>query len=271
MRAYPAVWSRMIAEWNSPGPGDRAWLLYAANYLFRTAGVRWALDPLTLGWRLPGAAQVAARTDLARLSFVLLSHEHTDHLDSDLIHLLADLPIQWVVPEFLAGIVRKAGLPAERIRPARSLVPIELSGMRITPFDGQHWELDPRFPGGRRGVPSAGYLVEWPGRRWLFPGDTRSYDASRLPDFGALDGVFAHLWLGRNRAGEALPPLLSEFCRHFLAIPARRIVLTHLEEFSRPPGAYWDERHAQLVADWYREHAPGRKVAACRMGDSIEL
>jgi hypothetical protein len=42
------LWADMIAKWNLPGPEDRAWLMYSANYLFRTGEVHWAMDPLTL-------------------------------------------------------------------------------------------------------------------------------------------------------------------------------------------------------------------------------
>ena len=49
------------SEWNSPGPDDRAWLMYSANYLFRTQGVRWAMDPLELHSRAAGADMDVAR------------------------------------------------------------------------------------------------------------------------------------------------------------------------------------------------------------------
>jgi hypothetical protein len=53
LAGYPAIWDKLIAEWNSPGSEDRAWLMYSANYLFRTQGVRWAIDPLTLKNHIP--------------------------------------------------------------------------------------------------------------------------------------------------------------------------------------------------------------------------
>ena len=51
--AYPQLFGRMSAEWNAPDAEDGAWLMYSANYVLRTAGVLWALDPLTLPWRVP--------------------------------------------------------------------------------------------------------------------------------------------------------------------------------------------------------------------------
>jgi hypothetical protein len=60
MAAYPALWSQMIMEWHQPGSEDRAWLMCSANYLFRTANVRWAIDPLRLKHRLPNAPEISA-------------------------------------------------------------------------------------------------------------------------------------------------------------------------------------------------------------------
>ena len=60
----------------------------------------------------------------------------------------------------------------------------------LTPFDGLHIH-------GEHGVPAMGYLAEFSKKRWLFPGDTREFDFSKLPDFGELDDVIGHLWLGK--------------------------------------------------------------------------
>lgn len=241
---YPALWRRITQEWQQPGPDDRAWLTYSANYLLRTGGVRWAIDPLRLSWRVSAAAPVAA-CDLAGAAFVLLTHRHADHLDLDLLAALAAFPIYWVTPPALLETVQRAGLRRERILTPVCGQPLLLNGVRITPFDGLHWEAGP--DGDRRGVPATGYLAEFGGRRWLFPGDTRCYDPAGLPDFGALDGVFAHVWLGRGAALDEPPPLLDDFCRFCLALKPRRIVLAHLYEFGRDASDFWDATHAARV------------------------
>ena len=97
---YPALWSNMIAEWNTPDPDDRVWLTYSANYLFRTNNICWAIDPLTLNWRVKDAPKVDVARDLSSLSFALLTHGHNDHLDLDLLSSLRRLPIIWSSPNF---------------------------------------------------------------------------------------------------------------------------------------------------------------------------
>lgn len=269
---YPSIWDKLITGWNSPGPEDRAWLMYSASYLFRTRGVRWAIDPLTLKSRLPNAPGMEAARDLKELEFVLLTHNHKDHLDPGLLRLLRHLPIRWVVPEsMLQRVQREIGLPVKQILVPRPLQPIELNGLLITPFEGLHWEAAPDYLSGRRGVPSIGYLVELGGKRWLFPGDTRTYDSDGLPDFGEVDLLFAHLWLGRGAALQSPPPLLELFCRFCLALTPQRIILTHLEEWGRRANNFWDLTHAGQAVSVLKKRVPSLSIEVASMGDEISL
>ncbi len=268
---YPAQWDGMITKWNSAGPENRAWLMYSANYLFHTRGVRWAIDPLTLHWRVPAAPLVEAARDLRMLSFIILTHAHADHLDFDLLHSLSELPIQWVIPEYLLPLVTETGLSQAKIIIPKPLKTFELEGLKITPFDGMHWETDPTYQDGQRGVPATGYLVEFSGKRWLFPGDTRTYDTSKMPSFGAVDGLFAHLWLGRGCALHENPPLLETFCTFCLDFHPKRIIVTHLEEFGRNADEYWDDAHFQSVKSRILACTPDMVIESACLGERVDL
>jgi L-ascorbate metabolism protein UlaG (beta-lactamase superfamily) len=165
----------------------------------------------------------------------------------------------------------QTGIPEEKIMVPVPLQPFEMNGILITPFTGLHWENDSSRPNGLRGVPAMGYLIEFSGKRWLFPGDTRVYDSRQIPDFGPVDGLFAHLWLGRTGAMTEPPPLLESFCRFFLDLKPRRIVLSHLHELSRGPLSYWDESHAMLATKTLQKISPGVHIASANMGESIQL
>jgi len=183
---------------------------------------------------------------------------------------LRDLPITWIVPEFiLSKVMKQAGLPREKIIIPSPLAPIELNGIHILPFDGLHWETT--SDGTFRGVPAMGYLIEFNGRRWLFPGDTRNYDASKLPSLEPVDILFAHLWLGRGSALMEEPPLLDAFCRFFLDLNPRRLILTHLNEFGRDADDLWDDSHVQRVSSKFNELNPGMSVASAYTGGHILL
>src|SRR5512143_3834561 len=77
---FPVIWETMTTQWAQPGAEHCAWLMYSANYLLRTAGVRWAIDPVRLEHRLPGAPSVDYTGSLSALSFVVLTHRHSAHL-----------------------------------------------------------------------------------------------------------------------------------------------------------------------------------------------
>jgi len=269
-REFPSRWHRMIVEWARQETSDRAWLMYSANYLFRTAGVRWALDPLSLRQRLPNAPRVDLSA-LVILDYVVLTHRHADHLDLNLLTRLCDFPTQWIVPEFMLDFVRTIERPHRPIIVARPMETLKLGGLSLTPFEGSHWEASPGYPENRRGLPSMGYLAEFNDKRWLIPGDTRTYDTSKLPDFGHLDGLVAHIWLGRSQALQEQPALMDDFCRYCLAPRAERVVITHLQEVGRRLEEFWDVHHYEMVKKHLQELNPLQPVEAALMGDSFDL
>lgn len=262
------MWRGLLRGWNAPGGGDRLWLMYSANYLLHTGGLRWAIDPVRLVHRLAGAPQVDTARDLKDLSLVVLTHRHEDHLDLELIRSMRGLPVTWVVPEAILGQVQETGIPSAQIVVPHMLETLRFGGLRLTPFEGLHWE---KQGDSLHGVPAVGYLAGFSGNRWLFPGDTRSYEAARLPDFGEVDGLAAHLWLGRGAALTEPPPLLEPFLDFCLDLRPRRVLLTHLDEWGRDPTDLWEMRHARHVCRALEGRAPDLPVEPVRMGDCVEL
>lgn len=263
--AYPALWRGMIADWQAAEATSAAWLLYSANYLLRTAQVRWAMDPFSLSERLSGVALPDFAHDLAGLELVVLTHAHADHLDLPLIAALAHLPLWWVIPDHtLPAVLRQVDLPRSRIIIPQNGAPMRFGALTLTAFDGLHLHDG-------HGVPATGYLAEFGGQRWLFPGDTRVYDASRLSQFGALTGCFAHLWLGRACAALPQPPLLDAFCAFFCALQPQRLVVTHLREVGRDEDDYWDDWHFQMVKSALAGDFPGEALQRALMGERVAL
>ena len=267
---YPEVWAAMISEWNMPNSEDRVWMMGSANYLFHTGGVHWAIDPLSLNWRISDAAKMDLAHDLQNLSFVLLTHSHVDHLDYGLIAACQELPIRWIVPDFLVSTLNeRINFPLSRMTIAHQGQPLDFDGFRITPFEGQHLVTHP--DGTTTGVPEMGCLVEHSDKRWLFPGDTRIYDPKLLPDFGIVDVLFAHLWLGRGSALLEPPPLLDAFCRFCVDLHPAKIILTHMEEWGRDAHDFWDGSHVQQVLDQFQRQSPAIQVTPAYFGESLKL
>lgn len=260
---YPTVWSRLTGEWRADGK-DAVWLTYSANYLINTAGVRWAIDPFSLTTRVGGGQPDFAR-DLAGLELVFLTHAHSDHLDFNLLSAIRELPAVWLIPEFLQErVIQETGLSREWILTPRAGEPVVFGGVKLTLFDSLH--LHPEG-----GLPEMGCLAEFGQKRWLFPGDIRTYDRSRLPDFGPLDGVFAHLWLGKAGALLDPPPRLEEFCCFYAGLQPQEVVITHLEDLGREPEDYWTLAHYRQAARRLKEISPGVKVRSARTGQRRRL
>ncbi len=267
---YPQLWANMIAGWKSGSAVDAAWLMYSANYLLRTGDIRWAIDPLSLHWRIPSAPKMDVRRDLDGLAFVLLTHAHKDHLDLDLIGALKDLPIVWVVPEFLAPLIQKgAGLkPIQMVIP-RLLEPISLPGVTILPFESQHLIT---YPDGRvKGLPEIGYLVDCACGRLLFPGDIRVYDSRTFPKFDRVDVLFAHLWLGHGLAMQVQPGIVQAFCQFCADIHPGQVIITHLQELGRDASDFVGEEHVARVQQVFESEYPHLRTVPAFMGVRVAL
>jgi len=97
------------------------------------------------------------------------------------------------------------------------------------------------------------------------------FHRNALPGFGVLDGIFAHLWLGRKCALMEPPPLVDAFCTFFTSLNSKRIVITHLEELGRDSLDYWDKNQYELARTCIQNLAPGIDVSAAYRGDKVSL
>ncbi|MCJ7694998.1 MAG: MBL fold metallo-hydrolase [Anaerolineaceae bacterium] len=263
--AYPQTWKELISDWGKDSEEDAVWLTYAANYLFRTAGVHWGLDPFSLSSRIGKSPQPNFRQDLAPLKLIVLSHHHNDHFDPILLTELQCLPITWVIPKFILESVKLiCNLPDSRIIIPEPGVPLVFDELVLTPFNALHFH-------GNYGVPEMGYLAEFSGKRWLFTGDTRSFEAKGLPEFGALDGVMAHCWLGKDSALEPKKEFIGAFCKLFGSFNSKKIVISHLQEYGRSPDNFWTLEHFRMLKRGFIEMDPKPQVVKALLGDKILL
>lgn len=265
---YAESWIGMIRAWRVPRGDDAVWLMYAANYLFNTRGLKWAVDPVLLSNRVPEAHVPDAGQDLSDLDFVLLTHAHIDHADVGLWGQLRESCCHWIVPEHMvAFFTDRASMGGSRYSVAVPGRKITVEGACIIPFASPHYERS--ATGKTSGVDSTGYLVATDnGGSYLFPGDVRTYDSGCLELLAEVSAVFAHVFLGRSSALEPSPPLLAAFIDFFLSCRPEKIILSHLYELGREPEDCWLNSHARAVArafteadsdvavaipEWYRE------------------
>lgn len=266
---YRQVWADMIAEWSFDDPSSKGWMMYSANYLFRTANVRWAVDPFLLSTRVLAPFWEQQIIDLSKLDFVLLTHRHNDHFDRTLVHALRNYPIRWLIPQEMLADVLALEVDPHKITIAHPGKPIRHEGIQVVPFVSLHFQVDSENR--VHGVPETGYLVEINGKRWLLPGDVRNYKAEQLPQFGPVDLLISHLWLGRKSAETNPPPLLDQFCEFCLALNPSQIVITHLYELGRKPDNLWSLSHFQIVKNKFAALIPDIKVSSALTGQKIQI
>lgn len=260
---YGEIWAGI--ERGLEAETDAFWLMGAANYIFSTGGVRWAVDPMFNTPR-SGASLDAlgarAGAVMNTLRFALVTHGHADHFDP---RLMSRCPrLNWIVPDHLAARVPDACEDVTVVRPGDM---IERDGVTIAAFDSLHYDA-----GTAVGVPETGYFVKTGDFRLLLPGDIRDYDAARLPTFRRVSHLFMHVWLGRRNAlnwpcGD-YPERLARFA---LSFRPETICLAHLLEAERPPEDLWTYAHAGLVADAILAQDPAAAVLAPMHGRAVSL
>lgn len=254
LSSYANEWRKFTTDWRQASQ-DAVWLTYAANYLLHTAGVHWAMDPYALPARLKHRPLPAYQEDLSALQLVAFTHAHADHLDLNLVAALQDSPITWIIPGFMQERIRKvADLSRMRVILPEPGVPIQFDALTLLPFDGLHIRGD-------QGVPEIGYLAEFNGQRWLFPGDTRVYEPTRLPRLGRLDGIFAHLWLGKAGALQSPPPPAGRVLRLFCFAPTQALG-------DQPPGGGGESSRGFLDRDPFSGCPEPHGVAGARNSGS---
>lgn len=237
---YERSWRRVAADWAASG--TRGWLTYSANYLFQTGELVWGVDPFMPYTLLGAPYPEEIPPPLRQLDVILLTHQHPDHWDEKLYCALADRPRVWLVPEFLAKPLERAGVPSSQMTLLAPGGTWSGRGMRVIAHEGRHKEAV-----SGSGPDSLAWEVLLADQRFLFFGDVRNYDPALFPDLPKIAASFAHVWLGRGEATAAVPSMLEAFCRFHESFQPERLFLTHLNERSRAPEDRWTPRHAEMV------------------------
>ncbi len=127
-----------------------------------------------------------ALEDLPPIDFVVVSHNHYDHLDLPTLRALAerDPETLFLVPQGNADLLRAEGI--ERVMELDWGDVVERSGVTIRCLPAQHWS--------KRGLGDddeslwSSWMVEGPVRKFFFAGDTGYFDG--FERIGAAHGPF---------------------------------------------------------------------------------
>ena len=266
---FIGCWTRAFDEFRACVDEDRMWLVGPTAYLFSIAQHKLAVDPQIrrvgdFETLLPRLIQ-----DFSCVEFVLITHQHDDHMCLPLMRALKDTPIRWYLPQGCRqDLVEKSELRPENIVFVRDGDVLSLGELTVRVFDTPH------VPAGEEMTSFAerGYLLETPCGRVLMPADVRNYDYDGYPDFGAIDLCLAHLWAGNDaKNAENYLPMLEKFAAFSAKFMSKNYFLCHLYEIDRKEIYLWHDEHAEIASRMLLSHLPQSRVTTPRIGESYAL
>jgi L-ascorbate metabolism protein UlaG (beta-lactamase superfamily) len=203
------------------------------------------LLPVVLGTLSPSHARIDAglrRLGVDRLDAVLPVHTHFDHaMDSAVVAGKTGAVL--VGGESTAQVGRGGGLPQDRLTVVTPGVPVSLGAFDITLFPGHHCPPD-RFPGtiGTPVIPPTRASAYKCGEAWstLIEHRPSRHSVLAVGSAGFVPGALAGqraevVYLGVGQLG--LQPrqyLVDYWTETVRTVGARRVVLTHWDDFFRP-------------------------------------
>ncbi len=150
------------------------WLGHS-TLIFELGGVRFMTDPVfgnaspVPGFLSRYREPPLARRELPEIDFVILTHDHYDHLEYATIADWASAGFDFITPLGVGARLRGWGVAPERIHELNWDESIELAGIEVTAVTSRHFSG--RSTGDRNQTLWAAFVIAGGGRRIFFSGD----------------------------------------------------------------------------------------------------
>ena len=113
---FKEYWRKAVREYKAPCYDGSMWLIGPSSYVFSFDGVRFAVNLQIRREKDLLLVSEGLVDELSDLSFVLITHQHDDHMCIPLMRLLKDTPIKWYLPYGTsAELVARSCLKEENI------------------------------------------------------------------------------------------------------------------------------------------------------------
>lgn len=243
---------------------NEPWLIWLghASFLGSIGGHRFLVDPLFsrhAGWFyrrfLPPPMRIGQLPDITA---VLVTHNHYDHLDAELIRALPS-EVAVVVPVGMGPWMRRRG--CKRVLELEWWQKAEVGDLLITLVPACHWSRRGLFDTNR--VLWGGYVIEGDGHSVYHSGDTARFDG-----FTEIGRRFPELDAAMLPIGGYQPPWYMEHYhlnpeqagRAFLDLDARHLVPMHWGTFQLTDEPLCEP--IKRMRSWWQLNRPGNP---CRL------
>ncbi len=194
-----------------------------SSYLLRTSGRTFLVDPVfsRRASPMPGFVKAFPGTDIVKpadlpeLDYLVITHDHYDHLDYDTIRQLKQKVKHWICSLGTGAHLEYWGVPAGRISELDWWESVQPEpGLNMTATPGRH------FSGRLKRAQTlwASFVLETPGRRYFIGGDS-GFDAH----FGEIGKRFGPFDLAILECGQ-----YHEYWKHIHMMPEETALAAEL-------------------------------------------
>ncbi|MBQ6707649.1 MAG: MBL fold metallo-hydrolase [Clostridia bacterium] len=265
---YRKYWEKIFDNMLDENIDNKIFFQCASGYVFKINSVVFGMDIVFRCNWMKEMVKDRYVDDLNKLKYFFITHDHIDHYDKRLISELKDTDIIWIIPDFFDNDeIFSLGLKEEKIIWAKKDEKIELDFGTVTVFESRHIRVT------GEGVEEYGYIFDTKeNKRIVCPGDLRRYGKDLFIDFGKIDTLILHVWLGGGNA-ENYPfePYASDFSKFAADLNPNKIIFGHLNEFVRTRDEMWSYAHAGVVTAGIKALKPDTQIIAPYVGDMADL
>lgn len=256
-KEYPAILERTKEKLKQCLCGVA--LLSPSSYLLKLGDIKMAVDPSLLDIPVTREGRELFLQLIGECDAVIYTHKHGDHYDSRVATEVKGMDNLWLIPDFFSqNDIRGGNLEEKTCIFVETEKTYKIADVEIKFFESCHSSED-SF------VPEYGFAILYEGKHYVFSADVRNYDTGLVTPFPDTEVLFAHLWLGREKALETDGEYIRQFADFVNAYEAKRVCLGHLFDVRREICDMWTDLH-------YRELA-GRieNLSPLHIGDVISL
>lgn len=255
-------------------PDDSLWRLGHSSILLKLAGKFWLLDPVFaqrvsplpfMGPKRFHPVPLAA-AELPEIEAVVVSHDHYDHLDRQLLQAIQHKVRWFVVPQGVGDRLVAWGVPPHKIRQLGWWDSTQIDQVRLTATPAQHFSGRGMTDGNR--TLWASWVVQGPNSRVFFSGDSGYFDG--FAAIGQRHGPFDLTLLENGAYNEDWPDIHmqpEQTVQAHLDLRGRCLVPVHNGTFALALHG-WQEPMERLLA---AAQDVGVPVSTPRMGERLDI